>query len=67
MGKFIAGVIMGFLLVPAGFYLYVRSGHAPVATSAQPMPFEEFFANAALHATLSREAPKTRTTKASDG
>ncbi|HVA00897.1 MAG TPA: c-type cytochrome [Terriglobia bacterium] len=67
MGKFIVGVIIGFLLVPAGFYLYVRSGRAPVATSAPPMPFEEFFANTALHATLSREAPKTRTTKASDG
>ena len=67
MGKFIVGVIIGFLLVPAGFYLYIRSGHAPVATSAPPMPFEEYFANTALHAALNRAAPKTRTTKASDG
>lgn len=67
MGKFIFGVIIGILLVPAGFYWYVRSGRAPVATSAPPMPFEQFFAKTALHATLSREAPKTHPTKASAG
>jgi len=67
MVKFIVGIIIGILLVPAGFYMYVRSGHAPVATSAPPMPFEEFFANTALHATLNREAPKTRTTAATEG
>jgi thiosulfate dehydrogenase len=67
MGKFIVGVIIGILLVPAGFYFYVRSGHAPVATSAPPMPFEQFFAKTALHATLNREAPKTRSTAASEG
>jgi thiosulfate dehydrogenase len=67
MGKFLVGLIIGILLVPAGFYMYVRSGHAPVATSAPPMPFEEFFANTALHATLNREAPKTHTTAASEG
>ncbi|MCL5005174.1 MAG: c-type cytochrome [Acidobacteria bacterium] len=67
MGKFIVGVIIGILLVPAVFYLYVRSGYAPVATSAPPMPFERFFAKTALHATLNREAPKTHTTTASRG
>jgi thiosulfate dehydrogenase len=67
MAKFIVGVIIGFLLVPAGFFLYVSSGHAPVATSAPPMPFEQFFAKTALHATLRREAPKTKSTKASGG
>ncbi len=65
MGKFIFGIIIGFLLVPAGFYLYVQSGHAPVATSAPPMPFEQFFAKTALHATIRREAPKTHSTTAS--
>ena len=67
MVKFIVGVIIGILLVPASFYLYVSSGHAPVATSAPPMPFEQFFAKTALHATLKREAPKTRTTTGSPG
>jgi thiosulfate dehydrogenase len=66
MGKFIFGVIIGFLLVPLGFYFYVKSGRAPVATSSAPMPFETFFAKTALHATLAREAPKTMSTKASE-
>jgi thiosulfate dehydrogenase len=67
MGKFIVGLVVGILLAPAGFYFYVRSGHAPVATAAPPMPFEKFFATTALHATLARVAPKTHTTQASEG
>jgi thiosulfate dehydrogenase len=67
MGKFIIGIIIGILLVPAAFYLYCVSGYAPVATASSPMPFERFFAKTALHATLNREAPKTHSTRASDG
>ncbi len=66
MGKFIVGVIIGILLVPAAFYVYVSLGLAPVATSAPPMPFERFFAKTALHAVLRREAPKTLSKTASD-
>ncbi len=66
MTKFIVGVILGVLLVPAAFYVYVSLGLAPVATSAPPMPFERFFAKTALHAVLRREAPKTLSTQASD-
>lgn len=66
MGKFIWGLIVGVLLIPTGFYLYVRSGRAPVATSSPPMLFEEFFAKTALQATLARVAPKTHTTQASE-
>ncbi len=67
MAKLIVGVIIGFLLVPVLFYLYCVSGHAPVATSSSPMPLETFFAKTALHATISREAPKTHSTRASEG
>jgi thiosulfate dehydrogenase len=67
MGKFIFGIIIGILLVPAVFYLYCKSGHAPVATAAAPMPFETFFAKTALHATINRDAPKTKSTQASEG
>jgi thiosulfate dehydrogenase len=59
MKKFLLGLIIGILLVPVGFYLYCRSGHAPVATAAAPMPLERFFAKTALHATLHRDAPKS--------
>ncbi len=67
MAKFIFGLIIGFLLVPALFYLYCKSGRAPVATSAPPMPFERFFSKMALHATINREAPKTHSTSATEG
>lgn len=67
MGKFIFGVIIGIILVPAAFYLYCISGHAPVATAASPMPFERFFARTAMHATINREAPKTKSTQATEG
>jgi thiosulfate dehydrogenase len=66
MGKFIVGIIIGIILVPAAFYLYCISGHAPVATAASPMPFERFFARTALHATIHREAPKTHSTRATE-
>jgi len=59
MKKYLIAFIAGILLVPAAFFLYLRSGHAPVATSASPLPFERFFANLALRATLSHELPKT--------
>lgn len=58
MKKYVIVFIAGILLVPAAFYLYLRSGYAPVSTSASPLPFERFFAKLAMHATLGRELPK---------
>jgi len=58
MKKYIIVFIAGILLVPAAFYLYLRSGYAPVSTSASPLPFERFFAKLAMRATLSHELPK---------
>ena len=67
MGKLIIGVIIGILLVPVAFYIYCMTGNAPVATASAPMPLERFFAKTALHATINREAPKTHSTRASEG
>ena len=58
MKKYLIALIIGILLVPAAFYLYLLSGHAPVATSASPLPFERFFARLAMRATIARELPK---------
>jgi len=58
MRKYLIVFIIGILLVPAAFYLYLLSGHAPVATSASPLPFERFFARIAMRATIERELPK---------
>jgi thiosulfate dehydrogenase len=59
MRKFLIGLILGLLVVPAAIYYYFSSGSAPVATSAPPMPFERTLARAALHARLDKEMPKS--------
>jgi thiosulfate dehydrogenase len=64
--KFVSGLIIGAALVPIAFCLYMRSGRAPVATSAPPMPMEAMLANSALHAKLREEAPKTVPLRADD-
>src|SRR5580700_3076556 len=56
--KFIAGLILGFLLVPFGVYLYVAGGSAPVATTDSDFPFEAFFAHKALNARIKKDMPK---------
>ncbi|GAC1664191.1 MAG: hypothetical protein NVS9B4_19490 [Candidatus Acidiferrum sp.] len=48
------GVFLGIVLMAAGTYLYFSTGHAPVATSAPPMPFEGKFARLALNSYLAR-------------
>jgi len=49
MSKFVAGLILGLIIIPAGVYFYFVSGSAPVATAAQAMPFEKMLARKALH------------------
>jgi thiosulfate dehydrogenase len=56
---FIIGIVVGVLLVAAGVYVYFISGSAPVAVSAQAMPFERMLAQKALHARVEKEMPKT--------
>ena len=50
----ILGILLGVVLVAGGVYYYFSSGHAPVATSAPPIPFEKRLARVALHAYLDR-------------
>lgn len=57
MRKFVVGFIVGIVAVFLVVYAYFATGAAPVATSAQPMPFEKQFANMALHAKIDKEMP----------
>jgi mono/diheme cytochrome c family protein len=59
MGKFLFGVIIGLLIIPAGVCIYFYSGMVPVATSAQAMPFEKTMARVGLQAHVEKEAPKS--------
>jgi mono/diheme cytochrome c family protein len=56
--KFIAGMLLGFLVVPFGVYLYFTGGSAPVATTDSDVPFENFFAHKALNARIAKDMPK---------
>ena len=58
MSKFFVGLVLGLIAVPLVVYAYLASGHAPVATSAEPMPFEKMMAHKALNAVIDREMPK---------
>jgi thiosulfate dehydrogenase len=53
------GIAIGMFLVPSLFYLYIRSGAAPVTASAPSLPLEKFFAKTALHAKMDSEIIKT--------
>jgi thiosulfate dehydrogenase len=56
---FLIGLVIGLILIPLCVYIYFVTGGAPVATSAPSMPFEKTLANAALHAHIAKEMPKT--------
>ena len=56
--KFIAGLILGLVLVPLLVYLYFTGGSAPVATTDSDMPFESFLASKAQHARIDKDMPK---------
>lgn len=66
MRKFLVGLLVGIILLPAGVYLYLRSGRAPVATSAPPMPFERFLVRTAMHATIDHQEMPLHLAKVTD-
>jgi thiosulfate dehydrogenase len=57
--KFIAGIILGVVLIGVGTYFYFATGMAPVATADPVMPFEKKFAVMALHARIDEQMPKS--------
>ncbi len=67
MSKFLIGLLIGTILVPAGFYLYLLSGDAPIATWAKPMPMERFLVKTAMHATIDRQETPIHLGNVSDG
>jgi thiosulfate dehydrogenase len=54
----VVGLIFGVVLTLGGLWWFFSSGHAPVATSDSPLPFERKLANASLDAYLERQ-PKS--------
>lgn len=59
MRSFIAGIIVGVLLLVVGVFGYFLARQAPVSTDSAPMPFEKYLAKQALHKALEREMPQS--------
>jgi|SRR5581483_10739838 len=62
----VIGFILGMVLIAVGAYCYFGFGLAPVATSAQPMPFEKFLANRAVHSAMKKHADQASPVDASE-
>jgi len=64
------GVVIGFIaalvLLAVSAYCYFGFGLAPVSTASNPMPFEKFLANRALHAAVAKTADKPSPVDASE-
>ena len=58
MGKFILGVLVTIVVGALAVYCYFAFGLAPVATSAQAMPFEKKLASLGLNKRIEKEMPK---------
>ena len=54
MAKFILGVLLGVLAVPAFAYLYLRLGLFPAETSSPPFPLEKTLAGMGLNARIGK-------------
>lgn len=58
MLKFLLGLLLGLLVLPAGAYVWLRYGHPPVAVTDPQLPFEKQIVQVPLHARIDREMPK---------
>jgi thiosulfate dehydrogenase len=54
----VVGILLGVLLVLGGVWLYFTTGHAPVAVTDPPLPFEKKLAHGALNAHIAKQGPK---------
>ncbi|MDE3109017.1 MAG: cytochrome c [Acidobacteriota bacterium] len=58
MRNFVWGFIIGLILIPVAAAVYFGGGFAPAAVNDPPFPLEQLVAGTALHAKISRNAPK---------
>jgi thiosulfate dehydrogenase len=56
--KFLLGMFVGLLVLPVALFMYVATGHAPVATADPSMPLEALFAKLGRKSRIRAEQPK---------
>jgi mono/diheme cytochrome c family protein len=59
MGRFLLGLILGVLLIPAAVYGWFKFGRLPVAVADAPLPFERQITRIPLHARIDGEMVKS--------
>ncbi len=64
--RFLLGLLLGVLLLPASAYCWLRFGHPPVAVTDPALPFEAQIVHVPLHARIDREAPAHAPIEASE-
>ncbi len=57
-GSVFLGFILGIVVLAAGFFLYMKFGHLPVAVADSPFPFEKDIVHLPLNARIDREMQK---------
>lgn len=66
MKLFFIGIVLGWILLPVGAFLYLRFGYVPVAVDGPVIPFEQLLAGTAIEAKIAREAPAQAAIPASE-
>ena len=66
MIKFLFGLVIGILIVPAAVYLCFWLGYMPVSAKSGPLPFERKLAGMALEKRIEKEAPKDSPVQATE-
>jgi thiosulfate dehydrogenase len=59
MGRFLLGIILGLVLIPAALAVYLHFGHPPVAVADKPFPEEAKIVQDPLEARIDHELIKT--------
>jgi mono/diheme cytochrome c family protein len=60
MGKFLAGLVLGMLLVPAIFLIFALTGRLSIAANFAPPAWERTLAWMALQKSIARQAPEQK-------
>jgi mono/diheme cytochrome c family protein len=55
MIRFILGIVIGLLLLPAGVWLWLGHGHPPVAVADTPLPFERQITSSPMHTRIDHD------------
>jgi thiosulfate dehydrogenase len=64
--RFLFGIIIGILLVPAAIWAWVHYGAPPVAVADSPLPKERMIAHTALQLRIDRDIPKVAGAEANE-